>query len=216
VSTRRFLRLPALALPLLMLAVLALIVTLTGSGSKSGSATGGAGSSDAFDGAALPLTGPAPGFTLTDQNGRTVSLASLRGRPLVLAFMYPGCGATCVLIAEQIRGAENELSHPVPVVIVDAGATPASPASRQRFLREVSLSGRALYLTGAPSALQKIWRQYSVTPASAGASAFDRDAELRLLDAAGRERVLYGLEQLSPEALAHDIGRLQSQPSEGG
>jgi hypothetical protein len=30
-----------------------------------------------------------------------------------------------------------------------------------------------------------------------------------LIDAKGDERVLYGPEQLTPEALAHDIGRLE-------
>jgi hypothetical protein len=31
-----------------------------------------------------------------------------------------------------------------------------------------------------------------------------------LLDRAGRERVLFGIEQLTPESLAHDIGKLQA------
>ena len=46
-------------------------------------------------------------------------------------------------------------------------------------------------------------------PAGAGAAAFAAAAEVRLLDAQGRERVVFGSEQLTPEALAHDIGRLQ-------
>ncbi|MBV8218980.1 MAG: hypothetical protein JO325_10990, partial [Solirubrobacterales bacterium] len=32
-----------------------------------------------------PLSGPAPGFTLTDQFGATVSLRSFRGRVVILA-----------------------------------------------------------------------------------------------------------------------------------
>ena len=46
-----------------------------------------------FDGAALPSPLPAPDFTLRDQSGGTVALHSLRGSPVVLAFLYPGCGA---------------------------------------------------------------------------------------------------------------------------
>jgi peroxiredoxin len=34
---------------------------------------------------------PAPGFTLTDQDGRTMSLSSFRGRAVVLEFMDPHC-----------------------------------------------------------------------------------------------------------------------------
>jgi hypothetical protein len=35
-----------------------------------------------------------------------------------------------------------------------------------------------------------------------------------LVDRRGRERVLFGLEQLTPESLAHDIGRLDGEPAD--
>ena len=210
-------RVSALLVTVGLLGVFALVLALTSTGTRHGSvAGGGTDSASAFDGAALPLSRPPSGFTLSDQNGRTVSLSSLRGHPVVLAFLYPGCGASCVLIAQQIRGALGELKRPVAVVIVDAGAAPASRAARRSFLKEVSLSGRALYLTGSTGALGRIWRAYSVTPAGAGAAKFTVNAEVRLLDRAGRERVLFGLEQLSPEALAHDIGVLERGAPGGG
>ena len=217
VPAKRRPRLPALLVVLGLLGALALVLALTSTGTRRGSAAGGgADSASVFDGAALPLSRPPSGFTLSDQNGRTVSLSSLRGRPVVLVFLYPGCGASCVLIAQQIRGALNELTNPVPVLIVDAGTAPASRSDRQSFLKEVSLGGRALFLTGSTSALRRIWQSYSVTPASAGAAKFGENAEVRLLDPAGRERVLFGLEQLSPEALVHDIGVLERGSPGGG
>jgi len=45
-----------------------------------------------------------------------------------------------------------------------------------------------------------------------GRAAFDNYASVLLLDSSGRERVLFQSEQLTPESLAHDIRRLQSQP----
>jgi protein SCO1/2 len=202
---------------LALLGVLALVVALLPGGHRGhGSGGGASATGSGFDGAALPPGRLAPGFTLRDQNGRSVSLRSLRGRPLVLAFLYPGCGASCVLIAEQIRGALNDLPAPVPVVIVSAGPRADSPAATRSFLAHVSLAGRALYLTGAPASVGAVLRAYRVTPASAGAKRFGEDAEVRLLDAAGNERVVYGIEQLSPEALAHDIRRLEQEQREGG
>ena len=50
-----------------------------------------------------------------------------------------------------------------------------------------------------------MWRAYRVKPASAGADAFASYATVLLIDPQGRERVAYGSEQLTPEALAHDI-----------
>ena len=163
-----------------------------------------------FDGAALPGDHPAPGFTLDDQYGRPVSLASLRGGPVVLAFLYSHCGGPCVLIAQQIRGPLDELGeHPVAVVIVSADPAGDTPASVRAFLAGVSLSGRVHYLTGRKAQLEPVWKDYEVHPASTGAATFAKYATVRLLDAQGRERVLYGTEQLTPEALAHDIGMLR-------
>jgi cytochrome oxidase Cu insertion factor (SCO1/SenC/PrrC family) len=164
-----------------------------------------------FDGAALPGSRQAPGFTLTDQYGRRISLSSLRGGPVVLAFLYARCRAPCVLIAQQIRGALDELgSHPVNVALISADPAGDTPQAVRRFLASVGLSGRVHYLTGDAAALGGVWKAYDVRPAAAGRSTFAKFATVRLLDSRGRERVLYGAEQLTPEALAHDVGKLQA------
>src|SRR6185312_11489220 len=164
-------------------------------------------SSGGFAGAEVQAPKAAPPIILSDQYGRSVSLAALRGKPVVIAFLYAHCGAPCTLIAQQIRGALDELHEPVPVLIVSADPAGDSPQAVRRFLAATSLSGRVHYLTGSPAALAKIWRTYRVTPAGAGARAFATHATVLLVDPDGRERVLYGTEQLTPEALAHDIGR---------
>ncbi len=71
-----------------------------------------------------------------------MSLSSYRGQVVVLAFLYSTCGATCTLIAQQIRGALDELPQPVPVLIVSADPAADTPASVARFLARVSLTGR--------------------------------------------------------------------------
>jgi protein SCO1/2 len=208
---------PALVPALALLGIVALVVALLGGGHSGHGASGAGGSAGTeFDGAALPPGKAAPGFTLRDQSGRSVSLRSFRGRPLVLAFLYPSCGSSCVLIAEQIRGAINDLPQPVPVVIASADPRADSPAATRRFLAQVALAGHALYLTGPPASVDAVLRAYRVTPPSAGAARFGEDAEVRLLDATGDERVLFGIEQLSPEALSHDIRRLELRQREGG
>jgi len=216
-SRRR--QLLAASLALLVLGVVALVLALSSGGPKTpvspvvsvpSGAAEPAPAAGGFEGAALPEPRPAPGFSLTDQYGRTVSLSSLRGGPVVLAFLYARCGAPCVLIAQQIRGALDELGeHPAQVAIVSADPAGDTPAAVRDFLAQVSLSGRVHYLTGSASALAAVWRAYGVHPASDGRANFANYATVRLLDAKGRERVLYGTEQLTPEALAHDIRLLQ-------
>jgi protein SCO1/2 len=45
-------------------------------------------------GAQRPDGQPVPGFTLHDENGKAVTAASLRGKPVVFAFIYSTCRVT--------------------------------------------------------------------------------------------------------------------------
>ncbi|HWD10214.1 MAG TPA: SCO family protein [Solirubrobacteraceae bacterium] len=193
----------------LLLLALILVLVVPGPAGRSGTASPGAGAGAQFDGAALPTTLAAPSFSLLDEGGRRVTLRAQRGGVTVLTFLYSHCGGPCIVIAEQIRGALDELGRPPHVLIVSADPSTDTRASVRRFLAQVSLTGRVSYLTGAPARLRRIWRDYRVTPAAAGVTAFARAAFVLLIDPSGHERVLFGPEQLTPEGLAHDIGRLQ-------
>jgi protein SCO1 len=162
-----------------------------------------------FAGAALPGGVAAPAFALRDQSARTVSLAEYRGRVVVVAFVYSTCGAPCVVIAQQVRGALDELPAPVPVLLVSADPAADTRARVKRFLAQVSLGPRARYLTGSPARLRRVWRAFHVIGASGHRAAFARSASVFLIDRRGRERVIFQLEQLTPESLSHDIRRLE-------
>ena len=66
--------------------------------------------SEALDGTPNNLDSPAPPFSLTDQNGRTVSLGSLRGHVVALTFLDPVCTSDCPLIAQEFRSADQQLA----------------------------------------------------------------------------------------------------------
>jgi protein SCO1/2 len=161
-----------------------------------------------FDGAALPPGVLAPAFSLRDQSGSPVSLTGYRGQVVVVAFLYSSCGSACVVIAQQIRGALDELAKPVPVLVISADSATDTPASVARFLAHVSLRGRVRWLSGSPAQLRPVWHAFRVLSASAGRAAFARSASVFLIDRRGMERVIFQLEQLTPEALSHDLRKL--------
>jgi protein SCO1/2 len=184
---------------------LTLVLALDRGGPRPGVASS---SGSHFAGAALPAGVPARDFTLQDQYGRRVSLESSRGQVTMLAFVASSCGSACELIAQQIRGALDDLPRAVPVLLVSVDPAADTPARVSAFLARVSLAGRARYLTGTRPALAPVWRAYGVRPPSAGRGAFERSASVLLLDRDGRARVIFGLEQLTPEGLAHDVRAL--------
>ncbi len=163
-----------------------------------------------FDGALLPGALSAPDFTLTDQHGRRVSLDQYRGRVTILTFLSPACQPTCPLIAQQIRGALDEMSaHPTPVLIVSADPAADTPAAVRRFLGEAALSDRVEYLTGTLSELRPVWRAYGIVPSLLGETDSPHAASVLLIDRSGQKRDLFQVEELTPEGLAHDIRKLE-------
>ena len=126
----------------------------------------------------------------------------------MLAFVGTRCRAPCTIIGDQIRGALEELSRPVPVLLVSVDPASDTPAAIARYFAAVSLTGRARYLTASVAALRAAWRPYRVPAPARGSAPFERFAPVFLLDAHGRARVEYALEQLTPEALVHDIRAL--------
>ncbi len=58
---------------------------------------------------ALPTIGPAPTFTLTAQNDRRLSLADLRGKAVVLTFIYTTCADTCPLLTAKMASLQARL-----------------------------------------------------------------------------------------------------------
>ncbi|MGH3231573.1 MAG: SCO family protein, partial [Streptosporangiaceae bacterium] len=63
----------------------------------------------AIDGDFAPMDTKAPDFTLTDQNGKQVSLASLRGKVVLLTFLDPVCTSDCPEIAQEFKGVDQVL-----------------------------------------------------------------------------------------------------------
>jgi cytochrome oxidase Cu insertion factor (SCO1/SenC/PrrC family) len=98
----------------------------------------------------------------------------------------------------------------VQAIFVSNNPRADTPASVRRFLDETSLSGRVEYLTGAPAQLAPIWHAYRIAPAAGDKSASEAATTVLLIDRDGVERVGFGLEQLTPESLSHDIRSLQA------
>jgi cytochrome oxidase Cu insertion factor (SCO1/SenC/PrrC family) len=121
----------------------------------------------AIDGDAAPLNFTAPAFTLTDQDGRQVSLASLRGKVVLLTFLDPVCTTDCPLIAQEFRQADQVLgakSRDVELVAIVANPLYHTVAYTRAFDAEQRLTTLPnwLYLTGSLAQLQQAWKNYAI------------------------------------------------------
>jgi len=182
-----------------LLAALAAVVLL-GGGNDSVSAAGPTG----LHGGLRPPQARAADFRLRDQDGRTATMREYRGRTVVVTFMYSTCQDTCPLTAQQIRGALDELgpARQVPVLAISVDPQGDTPLHIKRFLLEQHVRGRMRYLVGTRAQLAPVWRAYGVQPQGQG---YEHTASTVIVDGAGRQRVGYLTDQLTPEALADDL-----------
>jgi protein SCO1/2 len=147
----------------------------------------------------------APDFTLRDQDGKAVSMADYRGRPVIVTFVYSTCKDTCPALVDQVRGALDDTGADIPLLAVSVDPANDTPARARQFLNERRMTGRARFLLGAKRELAPVWKGYGVVPQR---GTLDHSATVVLVDARGRQRVGFPHAQLTPEALAHDIRRL--------
>ncbi|MFL5626747.1 MAG: SCO family protein [Ktedonobacteraceae bacterium] len=144
----------------------------------------------------FPMSGrPAPDFNLVDQFGHTVTLSSLRGREVVLAFIDARCTTLCPLTAEILYDARARLgssaARQVTLLAINANPTATSIPEVQAWSIKYGMLHQWLFLTGTPKQLQSVYRLYQVyDQVSSGGSAV-HDPATFIIDAKGREQLFF-------------------------
>lgn len=198
-----------LMVALVTLVAAIVVVLATGQGGGSPTAT----ASTQFQGPTMPADLRAHDFTLTDQHGRRVRLSADRGHVVILTFIHSLCHDACPLMVEQIKGALNLLpgnGAGVPAIGVSADPSEDTVARRRAFLAKHEMTGRLAFVNGPEAVMRPIFKAYAIQPVT---PKVDHSTFVILVDKRGLERVGFAADELTPEALAHDIRVLQREPA---
>jgi protein SCO1/2 len=163
---------------------------------------------DGWAGATRPPGAKVPAFTLTDQDGKTVTAASLRGRPTVFAFIYSTCQDTCPAQVQTIRQALDATHAGVNVVGVTVDPETDTPKLAQTFLLKQTMTGRMRFLLGTRAQLQPVWDAFGIRPQQ---KSLEHSAHVVLADAQGMQRIGFPFDHLTEEGLGHDMTKLASR-----
>lgn len=117
-----------------------------------------------------PIDSPvkqAPNFSLTDQNDKTISLESLKGKVIVIEFMDPVCKDICPIVSQEIVGANALLGGKAQNVVflaVNVNQFHESKSDVMAFSKEQGLNKLPNwhFLTGTTAQLQAVWKAYGV------------------------------------------------------
>jgi protein SCO1/2 len=162
----------------------------------------------AFAGSLLPPGVRAPDFALGNQDGDEIRMHGLRGRPVIVTFLYTHCDESCPPQAQQIKGALAELRRDVPALAIAVEPPRDTPESARHFLREQRMAGLLDFILGSREELRPLWKGYAIQPQSARV---EHQARIVLVDKRGFQRVAYPLREATPERIAHDIRLLQGE-----
>jgi protein SCO1/2 len=187
----------------------ALASLLAGCGGSKATQPGGSG----FAGNEISPPLRAPQLALDDQHGRLVRLSDLRGKTVLVTFLYTHCPDVCPLIATNLNVALHRLGpardRRVRVVVVSVDPKGDTPASVRRFIRVHRLLPQFHYLTGTRTQLAPVWRRYHIAVAGGPEDTVNHSAYTVLVDARGDERVLYDA-QVEPAQVVHDVKLLDA------
>lgn len=119
----------------------------------------------AFAGGIIEPRRAAPPLMLADASGAAFDLTTLRGRPVLVTFVYSNCPDVCPLIMQRLKDVHEIATRrhiDLNVVAVSVDPEGDTAASVNSFLRRQRLTGFVRYLIGDRAQLQSVWADWGV------------------------------------------------------
>jgi protein SCO1/2 len=162
----------------------------------------------------LAVIRQAPDFTLPDTAGRAVQLSALRGRVVLISFIYTTCTDACplltqrmVLLRERLEGEGLGPNTEFLSVTVDP-VRDTVDALAQYAARFGAASDRWRFVRDSPEQLRPVLTAYDEWTQLLPKGDIDHPARLHLIDAEGRVREIYSLEFFDQRQAFLDIQAL--------
>jgi protein SCO1/2 len=147
----------------------------------------------------------APPIELTDQHGKQVDLAKLKGRSVLVAFLYTHCTDLCPIVAGKVHTAYAHLKKAERPLFLAVSVDPGhdTPASAAAFNKRHRTVGEIDWLLGSKVELERTWKAWGVKPEhnANDPEEIEHNAEIFAIDPQGQIRALYP-PSFKPEKLA--------------
>jgi protein SCO1/2 len=162
-----------------------------------------------FQGAIANPPKPAPPLRLRDSTGKVLDVAGLRGKAVLVTFLYVNCPDVCPLEAANFHTALRQLgpqASKVQLVAVSTDPKGDTPKAVNAFLRKHQVTHEMRYLVGSKKELAKVWKAWGIVakrdpsaPGQVGHSALTYG-----ISASGKVTTLYP-SNFKPAQIVHDV-----------
>ena len=160
--------------------------------------------------AELQRIGSAPPFSLTTQDNRPLAWADLRGKPIVLTFIFTRCRSACPVLTAKLVDIQRRFSleqKGLPqFVAVSIEPAHDTPDVLKAYANNFGADLRAWsFLTGSPAAIAELARRYAVYVKRQADESIDHTFLTSLIDSDGIIRVQYQGTQFDRDEFLSDL-----------
>jgi protein SCO1/2 len=153
-----------------------------------------------------------PDIKLLDQYGQPVSLASLKGRPVLFDFFYTTCPGPCLVLTARMRSVAEKLGDSLGAKASFVSVTVDPERDRPPQLLAYAKEQRAnrkgwWFLTGTPPQIDALMARFKLIRQHESDGSVDHVLEFFLVGPDGRLRFQYLASEVHSERIAVDIER---------
>jgi protein SCO1 len=156
-----------------------------------------------------------PPVKFVDQHGNAVDFGSLKGKWLLVDFIYTRCPGPCELMTSKLVRVANHLNanlgNNVEIVSITLDPDHDRPKQLLDWARAQGAQRKGwMFLTGSLPDVEKVMAAFNVKRQVGADGMIDHVIEFFLVAPDGHERRQYGPNEAKPEAIAHDVLSLAS------
>jgi protein SCO1/2 len=157
-----------------------------------------------------------PDVSLVDQHGATVSLASLKGKPVLIDFIYTSCASTCPMLTAKMAAIAHQLGPALgaDVTIVSISLDPEhdTPADLAKYAKSHDADGPGwIFLTGLPAQIDQVLALFKLRRTREGDGTITHSISAFLLGPDGHQLRQYNALDVSPNSVAADVDRARGK-----
>jgi len=159
------------------------------------------------------IEGKAPELALIDQSGQPLTLKDLRGKVVLLTFIYSACADVCPLITAAMVALQQRLTaaERQQVFFLSVTAQPAvdTPAVLHAYTHHLGIDLASwAFVTGHPQAVQAVWQAFGLTVKPRAKGVVDHPTWTFLIDREGMVQYRYLGNLLEVETIVEDMQTL--------
>ncbi len=161
----------------------------------------------------LAVIRQAPDFSLTTQSGDTLRLADIKGKVLLVSFIFTTCNGTCpatthrmVQVQDALKAAGLWKGGGVHLLSVSLDPARDKPEVLREYMKLYGVDATHwTFLTGSPERVGKTLSAWGMWARPAANGQLDHPSRVFLADGKGRVREIYNLHFLKPTWVVEDV-----------